>query len=208
MLNAWYDIFVDSGKHITKCWSSLKGKKELLLINMSDTHEIVYALVPNTKGKSLWKQRKSIEMKDRWLELFLMLLYVSSAIPLWNLREAPQTCQCLLTYDEPASHMALFVFCLLPLFLTDYTRHHLDVGSPGSFYWLSLSRLVGIPVFHIGMYVKIILVHVWICLFLYQYTAVKARKADIGMAKLLSAGKVQSFFLAYFRAEKKKKKLW
>lgn len=67
-------------------WKVLKfpERKELLLINMEDTHGIEYSLVPNIKGKSeLWQHFSlCIYMKDRKPKLMLMLLYINSAIPL------------------------------------------------------------------------------------------------------------------------------
>ena len=55
-------------------------RKELLLINMEDTHGIEYSLVPNIKGKSeLWQHFSlCIYMKDRKPKLMLMLLYINS----------------------------------------------------------------------------------------------------------------------------------
>ena len=97
MLNRWYGIpvrlsilvySVIAGTQIEKCQSSLKGKN-FHLINMVDTCEIDYALVPNTKGKSgLWKHLIYVSGRQM-TKMMLNLLYLNSEIPLSNLREAP-----------------------------------------------------------------------------------------------------------------------
>ena len=80
-------------------------------------------------------------------------------VPLSNLREASQTCQRVGSGMVSDVFVCLFVclfcfvlFCLFPRFLTDLTARHLEVGSTGRFYWLSLSTLVDKPTFFLPVW--------------------------------------------------------
>ena len=78
--------------------------KGLLLINMADTCEIEHTLVPNTKGKSdLWKHFNLCKWKTsgRIDAMLHACSYVNCAVPLSDLREASQTCQCIRSATIP-----------------------------------------------------------------------------------------------------------